>query len=150
MLNPMLSLTEKSFNTNQNLTEVESLRLQTTCEEIDLKEVVKNKEAAQIQTTMSGDDSIRSRKKSMYRQNTETRITITLALIMTSFIVCWLPFFIVYNVRSFLDDPKTIPDIYLDILTWLGYMKSSFDPVIYLILNEHFRFSFIQLAKCNK
>jgi len=96
----MLNLTEKSFNTNQNLTEVESLRLQTTCEEIDLKEVVKNKEAAQIQTTMSGDDSIRSRKKSMYRQNTETRITITLALIMTSFIVCWLPFFIVYNVRA--------------------------------------------------
>ena len=37
----MLNLTEKSFNTNQNLTEVESLRLQTTGEEIDLKEFVK-------------------------------------------------------------------------------------------------------------
>jgi hypothetical protein len=85
--------------------------------------------------------SITSKRKSD-RQNSEARVTKKLAIIMITFVACWLPFFVIYNVRSLLKDPNSIPDSFLSFFIWLGYFNSSVNPVLYAILNENFRVAF--------
>ncbi len=76
----------------------------------------------------------------------ETRITKTLSIIMTCFVACWLPFFIVYIVRSFLKQPQQV-DFIMDYFVWLGYLNSALNPVLYLVLNKNFRDSFNDIIK---
>ena len=84
--------------------------------------------------------------------NAEKRITKTLAIIMSCFTCCWLPFFIIYIVRAILTDPDAnnhfIPEYVMDIFIWLGYLNSSLNPIIYLIVNVNFRNSLADVFRC--
>ncbi|EFO82140.1 CRE-DOP-1 protein [Caenorhabditis remanei] len=83
------------------------------------------------------------------RLETEVRIvsksnvsffSLTLGVIMGTFLVCWLPFFTVNILRAWLPEifsPKTIMAV-----TWLGYANSSANPLIYSIFNRDFRRAF--------
>ncbi|XP_029028915.1 beta-2 adrenergic receptor-like isoform X2 [Betta splendens] len=53
----------------------------------------------------------------------------TLGIIMGTFTLCWLPFFILNIITSFLDlgDDKLL----FRLLNWLGYCNSAFNPFIY-------------------
>ena len=75
-------------------------------------------------------------------QNSEARVTKKLAIIMGAFVACWLPFFIIYIIRSLLSDPNSIPDSVMSFFIWLGYFNSSLNPILYAILNENFRVAF--------
>lgn len=77
----------------------------------------------------------------------EARITKTLAIVLICFIACWLPFFIIYIIRSLLNDPSLIPDLVMDSFIWLGYLNSCMNPMIYLIVNVNFRNSLKELFK---
>jgi hypothetical protein len=115
---------------------------------VDLDSVIQQKIAYKPHSVRL--KSIKKPKKSLNQCiHTETKITKTLAIIMTSFLVCWLPFFVVYIIRSLLKDPSSVPGYTLDFVTWLGYSKSSLDPLLYYVLNKHFKYSFTQLIKCN-
>lgn len=78
---------------------------------------------------------------------------------MGTFLICWLPFFIVNIWRSL--NPtffpqhvfQVIPDFRLEsnrqtiqIVTWLGYANSTANPVIYGIFNRDFRTAFTKIA----
>ncbi|VDO09561.1 unnamed protein product [Brugia timori] len=65
---------------------------------------------------------------------------LTLGVIMGTFLICWLPFFIVNVIRSFL--PALISDMQFKAVTWLGYANSTANPIIYTILNRDFRIAF--------
>ena len=55
------------------------------------------------------------RSKSKRRERKEERATKIMLTVMLAFIVCWLPFFIMYITRSILNkrcpDCNTIPDV---------------------------------------
>ena len=60
----------------------------------------------------------------------EHRALLTLGLIMGTFTLCWLPFFVV-NVLRALGSPSLVPGPAFLALNWLGYAKSAFSPLIY-------------------
>ncbi|XP_031625887.1 octopamine receptor [Contarinia nasturtii] len=74
----------------------------------------------------------------------ERRAARTLGIIMGVFILCWVPFFILYIVTPFC--PSCCPsDELIDLLTWLGYMNSALNPIIYTIFNLDYRRAFKKL-----
>ncbi|CAL4149628.1 unnamed protein product, partial [Meganyctiphanes norvegica] len=82
----------------------------------------------------------------------EIRASCILGIIMGVFIICWLPFFIVYVTAAFCPS-CTISMKVMSFLTWLGYVNSSLNPVIYTIFNPEFRRALakiLRLKQCTK
>ncbi|CAL8109985.1 unnamed protein product [Orchesella dallaii] len=71
----------------------------------------------------------------------------TLGIIMSAFIICWLPFFVLALVRPFLKDfvAAEIPGWINSLFLWLGYANSALNPVIYATLNRDFRRPFREI-----
>ncbi|XP_012669957.1 beta-1 adrenergic receptor [Clupea harengus] len=69
----------------------------------------------------------------------------TLGIIMGTFTLCWLPFFIVNVVRVFYAD--LVDKNLFVFLNWLGYVNSAFNPIIYC-RSPDFRKAFKRLLCC--
>ncbi|XP_062932796.1 beta-3 adrenergic receptor [Cynocephalus volans] len=75
----------------------------------------------------------------------EHRALRTLGLIMGTFTLCWLPFFLA-NVLRALGGPAVVPSAALLTLNWLGYANSAFNPLIYC-RSPDFRSAFRRLLR---
>lgn len=74
----------------------------------------------------------------------ERRAARTLGIIMGVFVVCWLPFFLMYVIVPFC--PNCCPtEKLINFITWLGYINSALNPIIYTIFNLDFRKAFKKL-----
>lgn len=74
----------------------------------------------------------------------ERRAARTLGIIMGVFVVCWLPFFLMYVIIPFC--ASCCPsDRLKNFITWLGYINSVLNPIIYTIFNLDFRRAFRKL-----
>lgn len=74
----------------------------------------------------------------------ERRAARTLGIIMGVFVVCWLPFFLMYVILPFC--PSCCPSKkVVNFVTWLGYINSALNPIIYTIFNLDFRRAFKKL-----
>ncbi|KAK0162735.1 hypothetical protein PV327_006488 [Microctonus hyperodae] len=74
----------------------------------------------------------------------ERRAARTLGVIMGVFVVCWLPFFLMYVIVPFC--PGCCPsDRMVYFITWLGYINSALNPLIYTIFNLDYRRAFRRL-----
>ncbi|NP_001083418.1 uncharacterized protein LOC398915 [Xenopus laevis] len=71
----------------------------------------------------------------------------TLGIIMGTFTLCWLPFFIVNIVQVMHKD--IIPDKVYTFLNWVGYVNSAFNPLIYC-RSPDFRYTFQELLCLRK
>uniref|UniRef100_A0A8D8YWL3 Octopamine receptor n=2 Tax=Cacopsylla melanoneura TaxID=428564 RepID=A0A8D8YWL3_9HEMI len=74
----------------------------------------------------------------------ERRAARTLGIIMGVFVFCWLPFFLMYVSLPFCDT-CCMSDRLINFITWLGYINSGINPIIYTIFNLDFRKSFKRL-----
>ncbi|UMM39930.1 hypothetical protein L5515_016768 [Caenorhabditis briggsae] len=86
-------------------------------------------------------------KGPLIRQNerSECKARKTLGVIMSVFIICWLPFFILAIFKSF---GMKIPG-WLDLTAlWLGYSNSTVNPLIYCKYNKEFRIPFREMLAC--
>lgn len=63
-----------------------------------------------------------------------------LGVIMCAFIVCWLPYFIVFLVVAVC--PDCINGTLSKVTLWLGYINSTLNPVLYPLCNANFRHAF--------
>ena len=86
--------------------------------------------------------SMERRAKKKREQNRERKAARTLGVITGSFVVCWLPFFILALLRPFCGDACDYPDVLVSVIIWLGYFNSLLNPVIYTIFNPDFRSAF--------
>ncbi|XP_053556423.1 5-hydroxytryptamine receptor 1A [Bombina bombina] len=77
----------------------------------------------------------------------ERKTVKTLGIIMGTFILCWLPFFIVALVLPFCETCH-MPLLLYDIINWLGYSNSLLNPIIYAYFNKDFQSAFKKIIKC--
>lgn len=75
----------------------------------------------------------------------ERRAARTLGIIMGVFVVCWLPFFLMYVIIPFCGDTCCPSQKLKNFITWLGYINSVLNPIIYTIFNLDFRRAFRKL-----
>lgn len=54
------------------------------------------------------------------------------------FLFCWTPFFVVHTARA-LCLTCHIPPGLMSTVTWLGYVNSALNPIIYTIFNTEFK-----------
>lgn len=74
----------------------------------------------------------------------ERKAARTLGIIMGVFVACWMPFFIVYVLKPFCVSCCFGPK-FIQFVTWLGYINSALNPIIYTIFNMDFRKAFKKL-----
>ncbi|XP_026472005.1 tyramine receptor 1 [Ctenocephalides felis] len=74
----------------------------------------------------------------------ERRAARTLGIIMGVFVVCWLPFFLMYVILPFCPKCCTTKKL-INFITWLGYINSALNPIIYTIFNLEYRRAFKKL-----
>lgn len=77
------------------------------------------------------------------RLRAETKAAKTVAIIVGGFIFCWLPFFTAYLSRAIIcETPDCVPQSWLSLFIWLGYLNSAINPVIYGLFSADFRHAF--------
>ncbi|KAF7704711.1 hypothetical protein HF521_021783, partial [Silurus meridionalis] len=84
-------------------------------------------------------DSVLERKRLCAAR--EKKATKTLGIILGAFIICWLPFFVGTLVMAICKE-CWFHQVLFDFFTWLGYLNSLINPVIYTAFNDEFKQAF--------
>ncbi|KAH8264134.1 hypothetical protein KR038_003335 [Drosophila bunnanda] len=90
--------------------------------------------------------SIQVEQSTITTMRRERKAARTLGIIMSAFLICWLPFFLWYIVSSLCDSCIT-PRLLVGILFWIGYFNSALNPIIYAYFNRDFRAAFKKTLK---
>ena len=79
------------------------------------------------------------------KANKDARVFVTLTYIIVGYIVCWVPFHIVYDVTAV--RPDLVSDITYTIAFWLTYLNSTLNPFLYNFSSSEFRSAFKDILK---
>jgi len=99
-----------------------------------LKGTGRRKPSAQISTFL-----INKQKFSLSKERKAAR---TLSFIMAAFIFCWLPLGFLNVIGSLCPDGMKPSLTLFHIFTWLGYVNSALNPVIYAVSNQEYQKAF--------
>ncbi|KAM7015871.1 dopamine receptor D4b [Tautogolabrus adspersus] len=79
-----------------------------------------------------------TRKKTAKINNRERKAMRVLPVVVGCFLFCWTPFFVVHTIRA-VCLTCNIPHGLMSTVTWLGYINSALNPIIYTIFNTEFK-----------
>ncbi|XP_047452592.1 D(4) dopamine receptor-like [Mugil cephalus] len=78
------------------------------------------------------------RRKRAKINSRERKAMKVLPVVVGAFLFCWTPFFVLHTMRARCQDCH-VPPALMSIVTWLGYVNSALNPVIYTVFNTEFR-----------
>ncbi|CAJ0610210.1 unnamed protein product [Cylicocyclus nassatus] len=86
-----------------------------------------------------------SKEKMVYLR--ERKALKTIGIVVLGFIICWMPFFVMYLIEVFATSLSTSRAFKLinEFFLWLGYSNSVLNPIIYTMYNGDFRRCFRDL-----
>lgn len=83
-------------------------------------------------------------------QASETKATVTLGSVVLAFVVCWVPYFVLFAARPFVVGRGGAFNTTLELFVlWLGYANSMLNPFLYAFYGSEFRHGF-QLVLCRR
>ncbi|CAF1594495.1 unnamed protein product [Adineta ricciae] len=85
--------------------------------------------------------------KSGTETTSERRAMTVLGIVFFVFLVAWLPFSILNILAAVCSSCHVKPSL-LNLTSWLGYISSNINPVIYTAFNVRFRRAFVSILKC--
>ncbi|XP_069142391.1 alpha-2A adrenergic receptor-like [Argopecten irradians] len=87
------------------------------------------------------------RKEEAKYEKHERRVFTTLTYILAGYVICWLPFHIVFDVRA--AKPEVVSSITYNLTFWISYLNSMINPFLYNFSSSEFRTAFKELL-CKK
>ena len=79
-------------------------------------------------------------------QNRDRKIFITLTYVLGSYLLCWLPFYVVFCMSAW--TPDLVPAWVFTLFYWTAYCNSTLNPFLYAYSNRELRKSFARVIKC--
>nr|QRN45452.1 octopamine receptor OctB2R [Carausius morosus] len=89
-----------------------------------------------------------TKDRNIIKMKREHKAARTLGIIMGTFILCWLPFFMWYVITSLCGEMCYNPDSVVALMFWIGYLNSTLNPLIYAYFNRDFREAFKNTLQC--
>ena len=84
------------------------------------------------------------------RADNERKAQKVLIIMFIIFVAAWLPFFLVNSISGLCKSCNSqISSNLILVITWLGYLASMANPIIYTMFNKKFRVAFNNLLRCN-
>lgn len=85
--------------------------------------------------------TLHSHPRSTLRHGTrEKKAAKQLGVIMAAFMLCWIPYFVLFMVVTF-QDHQQLSDLHR-VTIWLGYINSTLNPFLYPLCNHNFKKTF--------
>ncbi|XP_067304341.1 dopamine receptor D4b isoform X2 [Pseudorasbora parva] len=78
------------------------------------------------------------RKKRAKINGRERKAMRVLPVVVGVFLFCWTPFFVVHTTRALCESCHVSSKL-MSTVTWLGYVNSALNPIIYTVFNTEFR-----------
>ncbi|XP_042259512.1 dopamine receptor D4 related sequence [Thunnus maccoyii] len=89
----------------------------------------------------------RRNSKSSRVSGRERKAMKVLPVVVGVFLACWTPFFVVHVTKVLCQSCNISPTL-ISVVTWLGYVNSAVNPIIYTAFNTEFRNVFHKLLCC--
>ncbi|KAM8876727.1 dopamine receptor D4b [Synchiropus picturatus] len=88
-----------------------------------------------VPTVTFNPQQLKKRAKINSRERKAMRV---LPVVVGCFLFCWTPFFVVHTLRAVCITCNIHPGL-ISTVTWLGYVNSALNPIIYTIFNTEFK-----------
>ncbi|NXH88092.1 HRH1 protein, partial [Edolisoma coerulescens] len=75
-----------------------------------------------------------------WHRNRERKAAKQLGVIMAAFMLCWIPYFVLFMVITF-HDHEQLSELHM-VTIWLGYVNSTLNPFLYPLCNHNFKKTF--------